>query len=140
MTVKQISVFLDDRSGGLQKLTDTLGTAGISIRAITLNDNPNYGILRVIVEDHERAKTLLNQVGFQVQESEVLAVLIEDRPGSLARVAQALAYADIEVIYMYATFARSLDSAIIILRTSNQEQAAAALRRAGIEIVGLSAF
>ena len=140
MTVKQLSVFLDDRSGGIEKLADTLGNARLSIRAMTLNDNPSCAIFRMVVHDTERAISLLTQVGFQVQVTDVLAVHLEDRPGSLAEVARALADADVEVHYMYATFARSPGSAFVILKPSNTDRATSALLRAGVEVLDAAAF
>jgi hypothetical protein len=102
MKVEQISIFLENKAGRLAEVTRILGEGGINIRALSLADTSDFGILRLIVNDHEKAKKILKEHGFTVGRTEVVAVEVEDRPGGLSSILQILYEAGINVEYMYA--------------------------------------
>ena len=102
MKVEQISIFLENKAGRLAEVTRILGKGGINIRALSLADTSDFGILRLIVNDHEKAKQILKDNGFTVGRTEVIAVEVEDRPGGLNSILEILFKANINVEYMYA--------------------------------------
>jgi hypothetical protein len=116
MQVEQISVFIENKSGRLAEVTGILGAAGINIRALSLADTSDFGILRLIVNDCDRAKTELKERGFTVSKTEVVAVEVPDQPGGLSRILQVLDAAAINVEYMYAFVERCGGNAVIIFR------------------------
>src|SRR6266581_5489302 len=99
MKVEQISVFIENKSGRLAEIARLLGEAGINIRALSLADTTDFGILRLIVNDAEKAKAVLKERGFTVSKTEVVAVEIPDRPGGLADLLQVLDEGGINVEY-----------------------------------------
>ncbi|UFS69957.1 ACT domain-containing protein [Geomonas sp. RF6] len=127
MHVEQISVFIENKFGRLAEVTRTLGDAGVNIRTLSLADTSDFGILRLIVNDTERAKTVLKEKGFTVSKTEVVAVEIPDRPGGLADVLQALDADGINVEYMYAFVERSEENAVMIFRFDETEKAISTL-------------
>lgn len=134
MKVEQISIFLENKSGRLAEVADVLAAAGINIRALSLADTTDFGILRLIVNDTERAKAVLKENGFTVGKTEVIAVEVPDRPGGLATILKIIQAEDINVEYMYA-FVQKTVNAIIIFRFDELEKAIAALQKAGIGIL-----
>jgi hypothetical protein len=100
MKAEQISVFLENKSGRLAEVTDVLARAGINIRTLSLADRADFGILRLIVNDLEKAKQVLKDRGFTVGSTEVLAVEVPDRPGGMAGILDVLRDGSINVEYM----------------------------------------
>lgn len=135
MTAKQISVFLENKAGRLHDATRILGEAGINIRALLVADTRDYGVLRMIVDDPDKAYEVLKQNDFTVQETDVLAVEVTDKPGGLARVLGMLTPTDINVEYLYCFIAASGDKAIVVLRVEDPEKAAGVLAQAGIKVL-----
>ncbi len=135
MKVEQISIFLENKSGRLAEVTRILSQAGINIRALSLADTSDFGILRLIVNDTEKAKAVLKENGFTVGKTEVVAIEVPDRPGGLAGILEALEGKDINVEYMYAFVQSSGENAIIIFRFDELEKAIAALQEAGVRIL-----
>lgn len=135
MKVEQISVFLENKSGRLAEVAGVLAKAGVNIRALSLADTTDFGILRLIVNDTEKAKKVLKENGFTVGKTEVLAVEVPDRPGGLANILNAMRDAGINVEYMYAFVQRSGGNAIIIFRFDELDKAIEALQKAGIKIL-----
>jgi hypothetical protein len=135
MKVEQISVFLENKSGRLAEVAGILAGAGVNIRALSLADTTDFGILRLIVNDTEKAKKVLKENGFTVGKTEVLAVEVPDRPGGLANILNAMRDAGINVEYMYAFVQRSGGNAIIIFRFDELDKAISALQKAGIRIL-----
>jgi len=135
MEVAQISVFLENRSGGLADAVDVLAKKEIDIKAVTLADMAEFGILRLIVADPDRARTVLRQAGFTVNKTGVLAVQVPDRPGGLADALQALRRGGINIEYVYAAARRSGERAILIFRFDELGRAMDALRGAGITVL-----
>ncbi len=134
---KQVSVFLENKSGRLRDVCRAVGEAGINIRALCIADTSDFGILRLILDDPGRALQVLLDAGFSVGETSVLAVQIPDRPGGLAGVLDALPSEDINVEYMYAFFTRLEGRAVVVFRVGDDQipRVAEALEAAGIVIM-----
>lgn len=117
MTIKQISVFLENKSGRLAEVLDTLGGENIKINALTIADTSDFGILRLIVNNFQKAVDALKVKGFTVNITEVIAVSTPNQAGSFAKVLRTLSDESISIEYMYAFKAEN--STIIILRPDN---------------------
>jgi hypothetical protein len=135
MKVEQLSVFLENKSGRLADATDVLATAGVNIRALSLADTAEFGILRLIVNDSEKARAVLKAGGFTAAVTEVLAIEVPDKPGGLAGILKQFSTAGINVEYLYAFVSKSGENAIIICRFENIDAAKAALEKEGIRIL-----
>ncbi len=135
MQVKQISVFLENKSGRLAEVTGVLGSNGINISALSIADTADFGILRLIVNDPVTAEKLLKENGFTVAISNVLAVVLEDTPGSLAKVLDILRRNEVAVEYIYAFVGRKSGKALVIIRVENSADTAKVLKDNGVEIV-----
>jgi hypothetical protein len=129
MKVNQLSVFIQNRSGRLAAITTALGEMGINIRAMALEDNSEFGIFRLIVDDTDKARQLLKDRGFAVRLSEVVAVEIGDTPGSLGTLLSDVRDAGINVDYMYAFVQKNADLAVIILRFDDPDAAITAMQQ-----------
>ncbi|TWJ19882.1 ACT domain-containing protein [Geobacter argillaceus] len=135
MNVEQISIFIENKSGRLAEITSILDEAGINIRALSLADTSDFGILRLIVNDREKAKSILKERGFTVNKTEVVAVEVPDRPGGLARILKTLDSDAINVEYMYAFVERCGENAVIIFRFDETDKAIKTLQTNGIAIL-----
>jgi hypothetical protein len=135
MKVEQISIFLENKSGRLADVAGVLAQAGVNIRALSLADTTDFGILRLIVNDTEKAKQVLKNCGFTVGKTEVIAVEVSDRPGGLAAILGVMKDNGINVEYMYAFVQKSGGNAIIIFRFDELEKAIDTLQKAGIRIL-----
>ncbi|MCE5194065.1 MAG: ACT domain-containing protein [Nitrospiraceae bacterium] len=135
MKVEQISVFLENKSGRLADVAGILAKAGINIRALSLADTTDFGILRLIVNNTETAKKILKENGFTVGKTEVIAVEVSDKPGGLAQILDAIQKNKINVEYMYAFVQKNGGNAIIIFRFDELEKAIEILTKAGINIL-----
>ena len=135
MKAEQISVFIENKSGRLADVTRVLGEAGVNIRALSLADTSDFGILRLIVNDREVAKSILKENGFTVSKTEVVAVEVEDRPGGLYRILQKLDSEGINVEYMYAFVERLSENAVIIFRFDETEKAIQVLLEGGFNVL-----
>lgn len=136
MKVEQISVFVENKSGRLAEVTDVLAKNGVNIRALSLADTADFGILRLIVSDPAKATTVLKNSGFTVGKNDVLAVELPDRPGGLAKILNILQKNRLNVEYMYAFVQKSGENAVIIFRFDEIDKAAAALASAGVKLLG----
>ena len=135
MKVEQISVFLENKPGALTDVTRILGEGGINIRALSLADTKDFGILRLIVNDSEKAKAVLGARGFTVRKTEVVAVEVPDRPGGLADILKCLSDSRINVEYLYAFVQQSGSNAIIIFRFDETDRAIEVLSKNGVKIL-----
>jgi len=135
MKVDQIAVFLENKSGRLAAITRALSDNNINIRALSVADTADFGILRLIVDDNEKATRILKDEGFTVGKAVVVAVEVADRPGGLARVLDVLNEAGINVEYMYAFVEKSGANAVLIFRFDNPDMAITVLQGAGIKIL-----
>jgi hypothetical protein len=135
MKVEQISVFLENKPGALAEVTRILGESGVNIRALSLADTKDFGILRLIVNDNEKALEILGRKGLTVRKTEVVAVEVPDRPGGLAEILRVLFEADINVEYLYAFVQQSGENAIIIFRFDETDRAIEVLSKKQVKIL-----
>jgi hypothetical protein len=135
MTVQQISVFIENRPGRLAQATSVLGSAGVNIRALSLADTSDFGILRLIVDRTDRAREVLHKEGFTVEKTEVVAVEVPDHPMGLANILKLLEEQQIAVEYLYAFVERNGENAVIIFRFDEIAQAIAALTAGGVKVL-----
>ena len=136
MTVEQISVFVENRSGQLGDVTRVLEEAGISIRALSLADTADFGVLRLMADDTARAREELQKAGFTVGSTPVVAVEVPDVPGGLARVLGVLSRSGINVEYLYAYAQRDSAKATLIFRFDRMGEAVDVLREQGVALLG----
>jgi len=135
MKIHQLSLFLENKPGQMTEPCRVLAAAGISIRTLTLADTQRFGILRLIVSDWQRARTQLEDAGYVVNITEVVAVEVSDRPGGLAGMLELFDDHHINIEYMYAfTFSRD-DRAVFIFRFDQPDAAIERLRAAGINVL-----
>lgn len=135
MFVKQISIFLENKSGRLAEVTSILGDSGIDISALSLADTTNFGILRLIVNDPDKAEEVLRENGFTTSVTSVTAIGVKDEPGGLAAALGILKDAGIEIEYMYAFVSKKEDEALVILKTGNPDKTAEILSSGGISVL-----
>ncbi len=135
MKIPQLSVFVENKPGHLNVPCRLLAEAGINLVTLSLADTKQFGVLRLIVRQWQRAREVLEAAGLVVTVTEVLAIEVPDRPGGLADLLDVFSHAGINVEYMYAFTARLGNCAVMILRFDNMDAAIAALTRAGINPV-----
>jgi hypothetical protein len=135
MKVEQTTVFLENRSGRLADVAALLAGAGVNIRATALADAADFGILRLIVNDTDKANQVLKAHGFSVSKTHVVAVAVPDRPGGLAEILAAIRDARLNVEYMYAFVHRRDVDATIIFRFDDLDRAVASLQAAGVRLL-----
>ena len=135
MKIQQISLFAENKPGHISAPARLLATEGINIRALYLADTQEYGILRLIVADWQKAAALLEAHGFVAKVTEVLAVEVPDGPGGLADILDALVGSGVNIEYMYAFPYVRGDQAIIIFRFNDPDAAMERLQAAGINLV-----
>ena len=135
MLVEQIAVSLENKSGRLAEITAILAENSINIRALSVADTADFGILRLIVDKVEAAKTVLRENGFTVGKTQVIAVEVEDRTGGLARVLKCIKDAGINVEYMYAFVNKTGENAVLIFRFEKMEEAIVTLQKEGFTIL-----
>ena len=135
MKVEQISIFLENKPGALAEVTRILGESGVNIRALSLADTKDFGILRLIVNDNEKAREILGRKGLTVRKTEVVAVEVPDRPGGLGEILKVLFEEDINVEYLYAFVQKSGENAIIIFRFDETDRAISVLSGKKVRIL-----
>lgn len=133
--VKQLSVFLENSKGRLSRMTTLLGEAGVDLLALSIADTTDYGILRAIVNDTDKALSVLKEGGYTVNVTEVLAVLVPDVPGGLAQILRLLLETDVSVEYLYSFIHRSQENALILFKVDNVDEAATVLKANGVELL-----
>lgn len=132
MAIRQISVFIENIHGALERVVDKLAEAGVDMRALSIADTSEFGILRMIVKGHDTACRILRNEGYAISCNEVTAAEIPDEPGGLSRVLHILAGNGINIEYSYAFLTPSHGKACVVLRVDNNDRAAALLNEAGI--------
>lgn len=135
MKAKQISVFLENKSGRLAQVTRVLGDNGINIRALSIADTTDFGILRLIVNDPDSAYLTLKDAGFTVSTTDVIAVEVKDEPGGLSNVLEILQQQNINIEYLYAFLQKSTNAALVVFRVEQLEQAIRALQDNNISVL-----
>ena len=136
MRIRQISIFLENRPGQLSTICRDLADAGINIATLSLADTADFGIVRMIVDDHEKAKDVLAEKGHVVNVREVIAVCVPDRPGGMAEVMQVLDKAGVNIEYSYAFAFHKGEKAVLVFRFDDNAKAENALRAAGYTTLG----
>ena len=134
MTIDQISVFVENKTGKLVEITGLLGNAGIDLRAMSIADTADFGILRLIVDQPQKALEILTDADCIVSVTQVLAVQIEDTPGSLSKVLGLLSDNNINIEYLYAFITRKKENAYVIFRLEDNDKAAKVLTANGIKL------
>ena len=135
MAIKQITVFVENKQGTLVEITDTLAKHNVNIRALSIADTQDFGILRLIVTDNEAATTALSEHGFLVKTTDVVGVKIGDAPGKLSTALEILDKSQINMEYLYAFMTRTEKHAYMVLRVADNAAAEAALESAGYHVV-----
>jgi hypothetical protein len=140
MRLKQISVFLENRPGILAALTTLLGDHGINIRALSIAESRDFGVIRMIVPDPAAAADLLDKKGYSIQVVEVLAVEVADEPGGLGRALRQLAEEHLNVDYLYTFMNKLAENAVIVLRVDNLDYACTVLSKGGFKLLSQEDF
>ena len=135
MAVKQLSVFAENKNGSIYEITKILSAAGINIRAFSIADTQNYGILRLIVNDPRSAAMALSTEGRIVSVTDVVSVQIPDEKGGLNELLRVLTEADVSVEYLYAFVASPSSSAYVVLRVEDNEKTEALLTENGFKLL-----
>lgn len=123
MVIQQISVFVENKPGTLAEVLDVLKAQSINLRAITVADTADFGILRMIVNDPEKAEGILRQAGFTVKITPVLCAILDDTPGNLHEQVQRLSTAGINIEYMYAFSGMGTEEARVVLKVDDLDRA-----------------
>jgi len=135
MKIQQLSIFLENKPGRLSSVCSALAQAGINLTTLSLADTHQFGILRLIIREWQQAKQLLEECGYAVKVSDVLAMEVADRPGGLANVLNIIENDGISVEYMYAFTIRKKENAILVFRFDQMDKAIEVLQSSGISLV-----
>lgn len=135
MAIKQLSIFIENKEGTLVTITDAIAKAGVDIRAMSIADTQDFGILRLIVTDIDKAKTALEESNCFVSITNVVGVKVHDEPGALAKVIRILTDNNVNIDYMYAFITISRQFAYVVLRVEDNTVAEKILTENGIELV-----
>ncbi|MDV0445857.1 hypothetical protein MmiAt1_14570 [Methanimicrococcus sp. At1] len=136
-TIKQISLFSENKPGRLAKIADVLGKEKINIRAFTIAESGDFGIVRLVVDHPDQAHDVLKKEGFTVSETDVIAVEIDDVPGSMKDVAELFAEGNINIDYAYAFIGRN-QKAVLIVRVSDLDSALDFLKNKGVSLLEIN--
>ena len=133
MILEQVSVFVENKPGAMSEITTSLADAGIDLKAFTVADKSEFGVLRFLSDDPKKAIELLRQNGWVASITPVVSVKMADKPGSLAKVLKMFADADVQVEYLYAFVAQEEERAYVVLRVADPSGAVKLLAEAGIQ-------
>lgn len=135
MSIKQITVFVANKQGSLVSITDTLAKNEVNLRALSIAETEDFGVLRMIVNNEDAAEKTLADNGYLIKVTDVVGVKIGDQPGKLTSALKVLDNADINVEYLYAFMARTDKHAYVVLRVEDNAKAETALTDAGFHLV-----
>ncbi|MBQ7500396.1 MAG: ACT domain-containing protein [Clostridia bacterium] len=135
MAIKQLSIFVENKEGKLAKITELLTKSEVDIRAMSIADTQDFGILRLIVSDARKAAAVLSENNCVVHVTDVIGVAVEDKPGGLAKVVRLLSDNNINIEYMYAFITISKQYAYVVFRVEDNEKASALLESENIRLV-----
>ena len=135
MAIKQLTVFVENKQGAVVSITETLSAANVNLRALSIAETEEFGILRLITKDTELAKNLLAEEGYLIKTTEVIGVKISDEAGKLSEALKVLDAQKINMEYLYAFMARTEKHAYVVIRVENNEAAEKALTDAGFRLV-----
>lgn len=134
MYIKQLSIFIENKVGRLQDIIDALSDNGINIRALSIAETTEFGILRIITPDFEKAKKVLRDADVISKITDVIAVYIDDKAGGLAKMLKSVTEAGVNVEYMYAFLGRTEGKALMVLKADDEAKAEKALLDSGMEL------
>lgn len=135
MSLKQLTIFVENKQGTLVDITDTLAKHDVNIRALSIADTQDFGILRLIVNDNDIALKTLADEGYLIKTTDVVGVKIGDQPGKLSTALKVLNENDINMEYLYAFMSRTEKHAYVVLRVADNDAAEAALENAGFHLI-----
>ena len=135
MSIVQISVFLENKPGRLADLTKLLADNGIDLKSLSIAETNDFGILRLIVDDHEKAQNVLSAGNYICKATKVIGVKLQDKPGGMAEVLQVFSKENISIEYAYAFISHDTDNAYMVCKVADEESATEKLQNAGIRIV-----
>ena len=135
MLIKQLTVFLENKSGRLAEVTSILGDNDIDISALSIADTTDYGILRLIVNKPDKAEEVLRKNGLTMSITSVIAIGVKDEPGGLAKALRVLENGGVEIEYMYAFVSKKEEEAMVIIKTGTPEKAVELLKNNGISVL-----
>ncbi len=135
MAIRQVSVFIENRKGALADALRILSGAGVGLRALSIADNVDFGILRIIADDNRKAALTLSEAGYICNVTEVVAAAADDRPGGLCDLLTVLSDGGVDVEYVYAFVAQAAKHAWVVLRVGNNAEAEAVLQKAGVHVL-----
>ena len=135
MSLKQLTVFVENKQGSLVDITDTLAAHHVNLRALSIAETQEFGLLRLIVNDNEAASSALTEKGYLLKTTDVVGVKIGDQPGKLSTALAVLAEAGVNVEYLYAFMARTEKHAYVVLRLTDNAAAETALEAAGFHLI-----
>ena len=135
MAIKQVTVFVQNEKGTVASVTETLANNNINLRALSIAETEDFGILRLIVNDTKKAEDVLLSEGYLIKTINVVGVKIGDEPGKLTSALKSLDEASINIEYMYAFMARTEKHAYVVLRVEENEEAEAILQNAGLKLI-----
>lgn len=135
MTTQQLSIFMENKPGQLVKVTETLKDAGIDIRAMSLADTKDFGIVRMIVSDTDKAQSAMRDKGFMSTITQVMCIAMDDHPGGLSKITELMAQADVNIDYLYACITVIGKDAYIVMHVDDEKKASKVLADAGIKMV-----
>lgn len=135
MQAEQISIFLENKAGRLSEVSGIIAAAGVNIRALSLADTSDFGVLRLIVDNNAKAEEALKSAGFTVRKTMVVAVEVPDRPGGLHSILETLYQAKINVEYMYAFVQQSGNNAVMVFRFDQPEEAIEVLAKNSVPVI-----
>jgi len=135
MSLKQLTVFVENKQGALAQITSALAENSVNIRALSIADTRDFGILRLIVNNNEVAEKTLNKEGYLLRTTDVVGVKIGDAPGKLSKALEVLDSNHINMEYLYAFMARTEKHAYVVLRVEDNEKAEKVLENAGFHLI-----
>lgn len=135
MAIKQLTVFVENKRGAVVSITDTLSKHNINLRALSIAETQEFGILRLIVNDEETAENILKNEGYLIKTTDVVGVKISDEPGKLSEALNVLDEKGINMEYLYAFMARTEKHAYVVVRVEDNDAAETALANAGFKLV-----
>ena len=138
MLIKQISIFVENKVGRLAKIIETLGENNIDISALSIADTTEFGILRLIVDDPDKAVRVLKETGVAAKSTDVIAIAVDDCPGGLSKALNILTDNEITIEYMYAFVGKKEGKAVAAVKTDNIEKSVEILKKENIETVDIS--
>ncbi len=135
MGIKQISVFVENSSGRLAEITAVLAAAGINLRALTIADTADFGILRIIADDPDKALAVLQEKKYTARSTEVIGVELDDKPGALATVLDIFSKTGVNIEYLYASLGQSHGNAVVVFKVQDMAHGLKIAQEKGLKVI-----